>query len=230
MDVVAKTTERLEARKLRRKGKSIGFIANKIGVSKSSASIWCGDITLTKEQRDKLIKNDKKGGAVGRAIANRNKVIERLDRLEKYKYIGRKMVGSISKRDLLILGIALYWGEGNKKGRRLIFSNSDPEMIKIWIRWLRECLNLSINDMSCNVGINQIHRHRVASVEKYWSEISGIPLTEFRKVSLKKVKAMKVYENPEEHFGTLCIRVKRSTNLNYQMLGLIEGLRRHEAK
>jgi predicted HTH domain antitoxin len=103
-------------------------------------------------------------------------------------------------------------------------------MIKIWMMWLVECLNLSINDVSCNVGINQIHKNRVSLVEKYWSEISGIPLNEFRKVSLKKVKAVKVYEDPEKHFGTLCIRVKRSTNLNYQMLGLISGLECCEAK
>lgn len=165
-----------------------------------------------------------------RIEASKNKIKERMDRLEKFKELGKNMVGNISKRDLFLVGIALYWGEGNKKGRRLILSNSDPEMIKIWIKWLIECLNLSISDISCNVGINEIHKDRVKLVEKYWSEMTGIPLIEFRKVSLKKVKAMKVYENPEKHFGTLCIRVKRSTNLNYQMLGLIEGLKCDEAK
>lgn len=227
---MAKSKERIEARKLRRGGESIGTIAKKVGVSKGSVSLWCGDIVLTKEQQDRLIENDRRGGAVGRAQANKNKIKERLDRLEKYKNIGRNMVGKINKRDLFVVGIALYWGEGNKKGRRLIFSNSDPEMIKIWMKWLKECLNILTNDVSFNVGINEIHKNRVKIVEKYWSEISGIPLTEFREVSLKKAKAIKVYENPEKHFGTLCIRVKRSTNLNYQMLGLIEGLMCDEAK
>lgn len=227
---MAKYKERLEARNLRRNGISIRKIAKAVGVSKSTVSLWCGDIVLTIEQQNKLIEDDKKGGAVGRARANINKIKERLSRLEKYKNIGRSKVGKINIRDLFVVGIALYWGEGNKKGRRLIFSNSDPEMIKIWMLWLKKCLNISISDVSCNVGINEIHKNRVKTVEKYWSEISGIPLADFRKVSLKKVRAIKVYESPEKHFGTFCVRVKRSTNLNYQMLGLIEGLRYHEAR
>lgn len=73
-------------------------------------------------------------------------------------------------------------------------------------------------------------KKRVSRVEKYWSEITEIPLANFRKVSLKKVKTLKIYENMEDHFGTLNIRVKKSANLNYLVLGLISGLGCDEAK
>lgn len=215
---------------MRKMGESIGSIKLKLGVSKSSVSLWCSDIELTTEQRDCLIESDRRGGAIGRAKASISIRKERLNRMSKYMVKGRKMVGQMSNRDLFLVGIALYWAEGDKKNRRLKFTNSDPEMIKIWIKWLKECLKVPRDDIYCYLGINQLHLKRVEIVEKYWSDVSGIPLENFRKVSLKKVNALKIYENSEEHFGTLNIRVKRSTNLNYLVLGLIAGLGQDEAK
>jgi len=154
---------------------------------------------------------------------------ERLERMDRFMNSGKKMIGMVSKRDLFVAGVALYWAEGNKKQRRLVFSNSDPLMIKIWIKWLVDCLGISKNEITCQIGINQIHQYRLGNVEGYWSEVTGIPIANFRKASLKKVIASKVYEKPEEHFGTLNVRVRKSTNLNYLMLGLIEGLGNFEA-
>lgn len=222
--LMARFKERLKARELRRMGESIGAIKKKLGVSKSSVSLWCHDIELTKEQRELLTENDRRGGSKGRARASLIKKNERLGRMSKFAHLGNEAVGCLSKRDIFIAGIALYWAEGNKKNRRLVFSNSDPEMIKLLIKWLVDCLNISKDDIYCRVGINQIHRYRVVMVEQYWSEVTGIPLIEFRKVSLKKVNSAKIYENMDEHYGTLNLFVKRSTNLNYQILGFINAM------
>lgn len=227
---MAKFEERIKARELRRNGESIRIIADKLGVSKSTVSLWCGDIELSEEQRKKLIEDDRRGGAVGRVMAAISVKKERLRRMDKYMGKGKILVGHMGIRDLFIAGIALYWAEGNKKNRRVIFSNSDPMMIKIWIRWLTECLSIPKNDICCQVGINQLHKYRLRRVEKYWSKITGISLGMFRRASLKKVIAAKVYDNPESHFGTLNLRVLKSTNLNYLILGLIEGLGSIEAK
>lgn len=229
MNVVAKFKERVQARELRRIGQSIRVIAKKLGVSRGTVSLWCADIELTEEQRAKLIEDDKRGGAVGRARAAISKKNERLQRLEGFMNKGRSMVGKLSKRDLFIAGIALYWAEGNKKNRRLLLSNSDPKLIKIWIKWLTECLGVLNEEICCQVGINQLHQYRINDVEKYWSELIGIPLSMFRKASFKKVMSSKVYENEREHFGTLNVITLRSTNLSYLMAGLIESLGNFEA-
>ncbi len=218
-----------EVRRLRRQGKNIKTIAGEAGVSKSSVSIWCRDIELTDEQKQALIESDKRGGAIGRAAAAECKIRERLNRLKMYMRRGKKMLGRISGRDLFVAGVALYWAEGNKKNRRLLFSNSDPTMIRMWLKWLTKCLGVKLDDIYCRVGINQLHQYRVNKVERFWAGITGIPTTRFRRVSLKKVKASKVYENTDEHFGTLNVIVRRSTNLNYLMLGLIDGLGNFEA-
>jgi len=51
---MAKSKERNRAIELRKKGESIKVIAKKIGVSKSSTSIWCRDIILSPMQIQKL--------------------------------------------------------------------------------------------------------------------------------------------------------------------------------
>lgn len=226
---MAKFKERILARELRENGESIRVIAKKLGVSRGTVSLWCEDIELTEEQRNKLIEDDRRGGAVGRSLAAISIRKERIKRLAEYVGKGRKLVGAVSIRDLFIAGVALYWAEGNKKNRRLLFSNSDPLMIKLWINWLYKCLSICRNDIYCQVGINQVHQYRLRDVELHWSKITGIPILNFRKASLKKVNSSKVYENPEEHFGTLNVGVRRSANLNYLILGLISGLGDFEA-
>lgn len=160
MKSMAKFIERLRARELRKDGESIRSIAQKVRVSKSSVSMWCGDIELTKAQKEKLVADDRVGGEKGRQISSQNKIKERLCRMGKYKDAGRKMVGKINKRELFLVGIALYWAEGNKKDRRLVFTNSDPEMIKIWIRWLVDCLAIPAEDIYCYLGINEVHKKK----------------------------------------------------------------------
>jgi hypothetical protein len=226
---MAKFRERIKARKLRESGESIGVIAKNLGVSKGTVSLWCGDIQLTDAQKARLIERDKLGGAKGRLVANEKKKKERLERLGRLMDEGRRSVGKMTKRDLFVVGIALYWAEGNKKQRRLIFSNSDPLMIRIWIKWLMKYLGISKDDICCQVGINQVHGYRLKDVEQYWSKITDIPAEKFQKASLKRVASSKVYEHPEDHFGTLNVRVRRSTNFNYLMLGLIDGLGHFEA-
>jgi len=229
-DNMAKSQERIRAREMRRGGNSIKIIAKKVGVSKSSVSIWCGDIELTKEQQERLIEADRKGGAVGRAIAAKNKIQERLGRVARYWNDGRNLVGNITERDLFVIGVALYWAEGYKKGRKLSFSNSDPKMIRLWIEWLVKCLGVSHKEIYCNVGINQIHEYRIREVEQYWSGITGVPVSSFTKASLKKVNSAKIYEFPEKHFGTLNVIVRKGTNDSYLMAGLIDGISEFEAR
>jgi predicted transcriptional regulator len=226
---MAKSIERMRAREMRREGVSIKVIAKNVGVSKSSVSVWCRDVELTIEQQNKLIEDDRKGGAIGRAVAAKCKIQERLDRVEKYWEAGRKLVGEMSERDLFVIGIALYWAEGCKKGRKFSFSNSDPKMIRLWIWWLEKCLKISHEDIVCCVGINQIHKYRIEDVEQFWSGVTGVPISSFTKASLKKVNSAKVYENPENHFGTLNVIVRKGTNDNYLMAGLIDGISGFEA-
>ena len=92
------------------------------------------------------------------------------------------------------------------------------------LEWFKNCCKVSNNRFSFRVGINEIHKDRVKKVEKYWSQLTGIPLSQFNKVSLKKTKIKKIYKNYNEYYGTLRIKVRQGTRLRRKIDGWIEGL------
>jgi hypothetical protein len=138
---------------------------------------------------------------------------------------GGQMVGRMSERDVLMVGLGLYWGEGYKKGNQEFgFTNSDPAMIKFYIRWLQTCFGISKSDLILRISINVMHRQRVKEVESYWIRETTIPFTQFTKTSIIKSVVKKVYKNHGEHFGTLRIKVRCGTKLRRVVLGAIQGL------
>ena len=221
---MAKFKEKILARKLRNKGNSIKQIAKIIGVSKSSVSLWCNDIYLSELQRDKLNTISINAVKKGSLIANENKKRERLARLNYYKLVGTNKINKLSKRELFLVGAALYWAEGGKNQRKVVFINSDVNMILLWIKWVENCLGIIKDRLICRVEINEKYIVKLNKIENYWSKIIGVPKEQFRKASIKHVKSNKLYENDSNYYGSLQITVKKGTNINYEILGYIEGL------
>lgn len=222
---MAKSLLRLEARRLREKGVSVRKITQILGLSKSTVSGWVRDVILTVEQLETLRKASLRGAELGRIRGAFIQKERRMNLIENFKKAGIEQLSNLATREFLIAGLALYWGEGSRKSNRGVsFCNSDPKMIKFLIRWLTDCFGVDMDELRCKVGINLIHYERDRIVKKYWSEVTKIPLEQFRTTSFKKVKNKKIYENFNEHYGTLTIEVAKSWNLYYRILGLIEGL------
>ncbi|MBU1256559.1 hypothetical protein KKA49_02640, partial [Patescibacteria group bacterium] len=62
---------------------------------------------------------------------------------------GKRDVGKLTKRDLFMAGVALYWAEGfkHKDESGLGLGTSDPNMAKFYISWLERCLEVSKKDL-----------------------------------------------------------------------------------
>lgn len=221
---MAKYQLRLKARELRKRGVSVKKIAKELGVSKGSASIWVRDIILSIEQLERIRKVGLKGAERGRLKSALLQKERRLKNMEEFRRVGIKTIGSLTEREFLLTGLALYWGEGSKKDRRVEICNSDPKMIQFLLLWLKKCFEIEDKDIRCYIGINQIHRRREKVVREYWSKVTGIPLGQFGKVNYKKVINKKVYDNFEVHYGTLAIRVMKPSRFYGKIMGLIEGL------
>lgn len=222
--LMAKYLLKNKSRELRRKGISVKKIAEYLKVSKSSVSIWTRDIILTVAQLEKLRSSMLRGSELGRTKGALVQKERRLKFIEESRNKGIAELSSINERELLIAGLALYWGEGSKKSQEVEFCNSDPKMIQFLLLWLKKCFRIMPDEIKCCVGINQMHEKREKVVKDYWSKISGIPISQFRKTSLKKVKNKKVYENFNEHYGTLSVIVVKPSRFYFKILGLIEGL------
>lgn len=221
---MAKYQLRIKARKLRQNGESIKSIAKQLNVTKGTVSLWVTDINLTIEQLENLRQASLNGAERGRFKSallkkeKRNKIIEQL------RHEGIQKLENIREREFFIAGLALYWAEGGKKNRRVEFCNSDSRMIKFLLDWLVTFFKVDLPQIKCTIGINEIHREREQKVKEFWTQEIGVSLEQFTKTSFKKVKNLKVYDNFDNHFGTLSILIRKSTNMQYQILGLIEGL------
>jgi transposase len=226
---MAKVFERKKARGLRRKGESIKGIAKKLSVSPASVHRWCQDIKLTLQQRKKL--NQKVFDALqkGRKRVAQNQKRKRLKEIEELRLKGIKEISNLNEREFFIAGSALYWAEGFKKDSRLGFANSDPNMIKFFLKWLIESCGVPKKDIRLRAGLNISHKDRIREVEKHWSKVAGIPLLQFQKPFFQKFKWKKEFKKPEEYFGVLRVRANKQRRLFRKIFGYIEGLKQNQA-
>lgn len=221
---MAKSKEKNLALTFRREGRSIKDIAKKLSVSKSTVSLWCRDIFLSKSQTLRLYEKMVQGGYNGRLKGARMQYEQRLKREKELKRQGFEKIGQLSDRDFLIAGTALYWGEGQKKGREVRVSNSDPRIIKFMLKWFKKVWGFGKDQITLFIIINKIHKKRIKEVEGWWSRETKFPKENFSKTTLIKTKNRKNYKNFPTHYGTLTIRLKNPTNLHHQIIGMTEGL------
>lgn len=217
---MAKSLERLKARALRRGGISIKKIAKLLGVSKSSASIWCDDIVLSELQIEKL-RQDMIGGTYkGRMMGAAMNKQKKIDRVSFWEESAKFTLGRLDKRDLLMAGIGLYLGEGSKRGR-FQFTNSSPDLIQAFIQWL-DLFDIKPHQLTCRVFINEMHRERANLIKGRWVRITMVPGRNFQKPVFIKSKLKKVYDNHDTYLGVLAIQAYKSSELFYRVLGLMK--------
>jgi len=221
---MAKFEKRIKAQVLRKKGYSINDIADRLGVSTSSVSLWCRDLILSKEQKEILFKNTVKAGNYGRMLgASKNKEKKEAN-INFYNKLATREINSLSRRDFLIAGVSLYWAEGSKTDK-LSFVNSDSTMVKFMFDWFKEFMSVRDEDFMPRIFINETHRPRIRKVILYWSKLLTLPIVQFGNPILLKGRPKKIYENHDSYYGMLSLRIHRSTNLKYHVLGLISAMK-----
>lgn len=221
---MAKSALKNRAVGLRKQGLSVNKIAQRLSVSKGSASRWVKDVVLSIGQLEKLRNNSILGRERGQVIGAFKQKQARIERQRVAIRDGMKTLSTLTSKELLVAGLAFYSSEGVKAKREVRFCNSDPEIVNFMLKWLRSCFQIKNDDLRCAVGVNEIHRERESELKLHWSTICEIPLSQFRKTSFKKVMNRKIYPNSKDHFGTLDVCVLRSTSTHDKIMGLIKGL------
>ncbi len=174
---LVKTRERERARDLRRlEGRSIKDIARRLNVSQSSVSLWVRDIELTPAQHEILRMQNPTYNQLlsGRGIAAANRRRERLAAQED----GRRLAQCADS--LHVAGCMLYWAEGSKKRNQLSFSNSDPAMIRFFLRFLRAYFDLRDEDIRITCHLYADHQERQSEIERFWLDTAGLPNSSLR--------------------------------------------------
>lgn len=213
-----------QARKLRQEGKSIRFISKTLKISSSSASIWSRDVELSNQQKINLASKGKSVKLLRSYARKRHE-----DKIINNKLLfdqSKDMVEKLRPDSLFLIGVALYWAEGfkSKKEPQVGFCNSDPKMVRFIIKWFEKSLKILREDFILRAEFNITHSVRKDEIEDYWSDLTGIPKSQFNKPYLQKVKKSRDYSNQGKYYGLLRIRVRKSSQLLVKLRGWIEGL------
>lgn len=215
-----KIEEKNKAIEMRKKGFSMGEISNTLGVSKASISIWVRDIKLSRTHKNKISKNGRSIDSIEKRRISR--LINERQKDEVVKINAKSDFRVITKSDLKIIGIILYLGEGGKTKRGVArIANSDPDVIKITMRFFREIC--SVPEEKFRGHIHTFDDANVSASEEYWSKITGIPRSQFYKTYSKLSTASKGKRHTTL-FGTLEVSVN-DTNLYLTIMAWIEKVK-----
>jgi hypothetical protein len=164
-----KLAERQQARLLRGSGLPLAEIAARLGVSRSSVSLWVRDVPF--EPLPRPVRGRRRAP---NALQRRKQAeIERL--LEE----GRTRVGRLSEREFLVAGVALYAGEGSKTDRVVRFANTDPRMVRFFCCWLRQFFE--VDESRLRVALYLHEGLDLAAAVTFWSRVTDIPASQFGK-------------------------------------------------
>lgn len=121
--------------------------------------------------------------------------------------------------ELELAGAILYKTEGTRLRRNsryptgntfyyaIEFTNSDPVLIKIFLEFLKKIIKVKRNNIRCELFVYPDHDKE--KLENFWSQVTTLPLKQFHKTILLKVKNSKYKPNP---LGTCKIRYNSKTD------------------
>ena len=176
-----KLQQRFIATDLRKQGYSYPKILKTVNVSKSTLSLWLRDIDLTPQQQKKLLIGREKSRYAAAKKKKETRILKTNEIIDK----STKEVSTLVKTPLFITGLSLYWAEGTKnKSETVRFVNSDEKMIMLIMKWFRGVCGIPPDKFRCQVHMHNLHCK--PDLEKYWSNITGIPQKQFYKTYVKQ--------------------------------------------
>ena len=203
-----KLSERAKARELRGEAWTLADIATELGVSKSSVSLWVRDVDFQPRPRRTARRR-------GPNVLQRRKAAE----IERLRDEGRIRMGSLSEQAFLAAGAALYAGEGTKDGKSASFANTDPEMVAFFCAWLRRFFPIDQYRLRARVYLHE--GLDLAEAQAFWSDVTGIPLEQFRK-GYRAADDATIRHNKHPHG---CVYVRYScTRTTRAIMGVVEAL------
>jgi len=223
---------RVRALKLRLAGSSYNEIRDTLGIPKSTLSGWFKHVVLSDKARERLELRMRSEGSKKLIALNKLQTHKAEQRAREIHASAKKKIPVLTKRDLLIIGTVLYWAEGYKRlhvrdgkermSHTISFVNADPSMIKTFLRFLQEILEVP-ND-AIHLTMRLYPHINEESARGYWMKITELSLSSFQKTT-NMVSTASKGKRPYNRlpYGTLQVAVYDTVKFHY-LLGLIEGV------
>ena len=203
-----------KAIKLRKKGFSYSEIKKQVNVAKSSLSLWLKHIKLKPEHRARLYTKHIQFLNLG-SQSQRERRAREIELI--HKEARNEIIYPVPRESLRMMGAMLYWAEGRKISGGMELTNSDPLLILFFVRWLEEIFDISSKGL--RMRLNIYPQQDEVKIKKFWSELTGIPLDNFRKSFIKPPN--KFFKKNNLYYGTARIEVPKSSDKKHRLYGWI---------
>lgn len=203
-----KVVEQERARELRTRSWTLEEIAQELGVSRSSVSVWVRDVVFDPKPRNRSMSRNPS-----------SLHLARLAEIEAMNEWGREQIGDLSEAAFLAAGTALYAGEGSKTEGAVKFANSDPAMVRFFCAWLRRFFDVDESRLRVSVYLHQ--GLDLDAARRHWSEVTGVPLTQFNQ-GYRPVADASIRRVKHEH--GCCYVIYSCTKTHRRIMGLGRAL------
>jgi len=118
----------------------------------------------------------------------------------------------------------LYWAEGSRSRNKIVFTNSDPAMVRFFVGFVHEFFDIGSERFRLTCNLFADHEARQREIEAFWLNTVGLPqgclckstVNRYSRYSQKKRKNKLPY-------GT-CRVVVHSTEIAQTIYGSIQEL------
>lgn len=188
---------------LRSHGHSLDEISRAVGISKTTILRYIQGVKVLPEYLSDWA--GKRGGSKKRKRMQLERAFEE----------GKALVDQPSNKEKMLFLCALYWAEGSKSDFGL--SNTDPELIRLYVNGLREVFGVKDDRLRISVRIYEdLDREKCLS---FWSDIVGIPKDHFVNVNVLPGKKKGKLE-----FGMCRVRVAKGGDLLKKIVGINKAM------
>lgn len=206
---------------LRKKGYSYSMISEKLDIGKSTLSCWFKEMPFTPNKY--VVERIRKGPLKSGQIRHNQRVKD----IIKIKKLASEQLGVVTKRDLWMIGLGLYIGEGSKSFETAQISNSDPSIIKLAVRWFKDICGLKNDNITITMNLYPDNDEKKCA--GYWKKITGLKAKQFRKTQIDKRINKSDRKRRKLPFGTVRLSIISNgdsnfgVNLHRRIMGWMEN-------
>ena len=213
--------ERNAARQMRKdSGLSINEIARRLNVAKSSVSTRVRDVDLSNTQLAELYSLKISGGQKGRKLGAKINHDKAKELREEYQKRGR--LKAKENNLLFAQGCMLYWAEGSKSRNTVALANTDVNMLKFFIRFLRDCFNIKNEDIYLYVRAYTNNGLTAEEIQLFWLNLLELDETTKFTIRFDMDKRQSSGRRTNVHPNGICTIYVGNTEIIQQIFGAIQ--------
>ncbi len=117
----------------------------------------------------------------------------------------------------------LYWAEGAKDRNTVCFANSDANMVRLFLDFLRECFDVDPERLTLRLNVYTNNGFTIDEIEQHWLDALELPSSCLRGHTLNHRPTSSSGRRPHRlPYGVCQLRVLRSTELAQHIFGAIQ--------